>query len=88
MVGTGLLSQGYLECEYSQTLCCKVCHSGLTRMIPARVVWLFNLTPAPVCNRVAAMLDSKKELPVVCLSAVNPKLFQQVCARAIRGVGL
>lgn len=32
----GLLSQGYLECEYSQTLCCSSCHSGQLRMIPAR----------------------------------------------------
>ncbi len=34
----GILSEGFAECVYSQTLCCKGCHSGLTRVIPARCV--------------------------------------------------
>jgi hypothetical protein len=74
----GLLSAGYAACEYSGTLCCKNCHNGDRRMIPARVVWMWDLDPAPVCKRVADTLDLHFNEPIVCLSAINPGLFDTV----------
>jgi hypothetical protein len=42
------------------------------------VVWEWDLNPAPVCDRVAALLDSKMDKPLICLNAMNPKLFDIV----------
>jgi hypothetical protein len=147
LLPTGLLSQGYLECEYSQTLCCSSCHSGQLRVIPARcalllctrmfaakqsttfpytvspcplrcwpalmerpltprmamvlrlcscalltlvgpcrAVWDWDLRPAPVCNRVASMIDANKERPLIFLNALNPRLFESVGGKGTSAV--
>ncbi len=43
-----------------------------------RVVWRWDLHPAPVCNRVASFLDDVSDRPLVGLSALNPRLFTSV----------
>ena len=43
-----------------------------------RAVWEWDLRPAPVCHRVAALIDSNIDKPLLCLSALNPALFDTV----------
>ena len=45
---------------------------------PCRAVWDWDLRPAPVCNRVASMIDANKERPLIFLNALNPRLFESV----------
>ncbi len=52
-----------------------------------RIVWEWDLRPAPVCNRIAGMISDRTELPVVCLSAINPRLFDLVRAKREESAG-
>lgn len=43
-----------------------------------RAAWFWDLEPAPVCKRVANLLDLHAHEPIVCLSTINPSLFDTV----------
>lgn len=63
------------ECFYTRRVYCTDCHSGTTRVIPARVLWHWDLEPAPVCDRAAEFLDRACVEPVINVSAVNAELY-------------
>lgn len=48
-----------------------------------RIIWKWDLEPAPVCKNAAQLLDAHKFDPIVCLSALNPALFESVWFPAI-----
>ena len=74
LVHTALFKPGFRECCYTGKVYCSDCHSGALRVIPARVVWHWDLSPAPVCDAAAAFIDSVADEPNINVTAVHPAL--------------
>lgn len=69
-----LFQPGYRECCYTRKVYCSSCHSGQLRVIPARVIWHWDLNPAPVCDVAASYLDGVMDKPLIDLSQTHPAL--------------
>ncbi|KAI4326719.1 hypothetical protein MLD38_032003 [Melastoma candidum] len=67
-------------CEYTGQLFCHVCHTNETVVLPARVLHFWDFTEYPVCQLSKSYLDSIRNQPMLCVSAVNPFLLTRVPA--------
>ncbi|CUG92740.1 Hypothetical protein, putative [Bodo saltans] len=76
-------------CYYTGYYYCKDCHPCLeTSVIPARILNYWDFTPLSVCSDAKNFLELHHDSPMLCLSAVNPKLFELLpflrAARSLR----
>lgn len=70
-------------CEYTQKLYCKTCQGALTRAIlPWRMLHEWNFEEYAVCDQAREFLEVVWDVPVICVSAINPQLFEMVPALA------
>ena len=66
-------------CYYTGFYYCKDCHpSTITSVIPARVLMNWDFLPMSVCYDAFNTLEVRKELPLYCISACNPRLYDEV----------
>jgi hypothetical protein len=74
-------------CEYTQQYFCNVCSSKKAKcMLPTRVLHHWDFKEYDVCDQVCIYLKSIYELPMFCLSALNPNMFSK--CKALRHVRL
>jgi hypothetical protein len=76
-------------CYYTGYYYCKECHPCLeTSVIPARILNYWDFTPLSVCSDAKNFLELHHDSPMLCLSAVNPKLYELLpflrAARSLR----
>jgi len=65
-------------CFYTHKYYCKSCHNRNEKcVIPAKVLWEWNFTPLHTCNEASGYLKSIYDSPLIVVSAVNPKLFDE-----------
>ena len=70
-------------CWYTGGYYCSGCHDNSTEIpIPARVVHNWDVVPRPVCRDAYLFLKNLADKPVVCVSAMNPGLFEKVSVLA------
>ncbi|GMJ06695.1 SORTING NEXIN 5 [Hibiscus trionum] len=67
-------------CEYTGQLFCSSCHANEMAVLPARVLHHWDFTRYPVSQLAKSYLDSIRDQPMLCVSAVNPFLFPKVPA--------
>ncbi|KAK8657051.1 hypothetical protein V6N13_035314 [Hibiscus sabdariffa] len=67
-------------CEYSGQLFCSSCHTNEMAVLPARVLHHWDFTRYPVSQLAKSYLDSIRDQPMLCVSAVNPFLFSKLPA--------
>ncbi|KAK8599661.1 hypothetical protein V6N13_077573 [Hibiscus sabdariffa] len=67
-------------CEYTGQLFCSYCHTNEMAVLPARVLHHWDFTEYPVSQLAKSYLDSIRDQPMLCVSAVNPFLFSKVPA--------
>eukprot|EP01060_Flectonema_neradi_P000615 TRINITY_DN1038_c0_g1_i1.p1 TRINITY_DN1038_c0_g1~~TRINITY_DN1038_c0_g1_i1.p1 ORF type:complete len:919 (+),score=121.96 TRINITY_DN1038_c0_g1_i1:34-2790(+) len=66
-------------CWYMGKYYCNGCHDdSLQIVVPARVLFMWDVKPRPVCRDAYDYLMSLWDKPIVCVSAINPILFEQV----------
>eukprot|EP00759_Apiculatamorpha_spiralis_P018978 PhF_6_TR25252/c0_g1_i1/m.34770 len=71
-------------CFYTGFMYCKECHTGdQTTVIPARMLHQWDFGKYPVCKDAFAYLETIWQQPVLCISAINPTLFDRVVALRI-----
>lgn len=64
-------------CYYTGYYYCGACHPcHEMSMIPARMLNYWDFTPLSVCAEAKQFLDMNADAPLLCVSAVNPKLFE------------
>lgn len=72
-------------CEYTGQLFCSSCHLNEVSVLPAYVLWHWDFTPRRVSQLAKAYLDSTYDQPLLCVSTVNPYLYQRVqCLRNVK----
>ncbi|XP_031091957.1 uncharacterized protein LOC115996721 isoform X2 [Ipomoea triloba] len=67
-------------CEYSGQLYCSSCHTNDTAVLPARVLHCWDFNHYSVSQLAKSYLESIRDQPMLCVSAVNPVLFSKVPA--------
>ncbi|KAE8726200.1 Phox domain-containing protein [Hibiscus syriacus] len=67
-------------CEYTGQLFCSSCHTNEMAVLPARALHHWDFTRYPVSQLAKSYLDSIRDQPMLCVSAVNPFLFSKVPA--------
>ncbi|WOL18363.1 hypothetical protein Cni_G27158 [Canna indica] len=67
-------------CEYTGQLFCASCHTNDTAVLPAKVLHLWDFSLYPVSQFAKAYLESIYDQPMLCVSAMNPFLFNKVPA--------
>ncbi|XP_047341200.1 uncharacterized protein LOC124944895 [Impatiens glandulifera] len=67
-------------CEYTSQLFCSSCHTNDFAVLPARVLHNWDFSQYPVSQLAKSYLDSIRDQPMLCVSAVNPFLFSKVPA--------
>ena len=73
------LSDSVRFCYYTGALYCQKCHDGrLKQVIPARCAQRWDFTPRDVCREAAQFLEFHFDEPIICISAVNPKLYDVI----------
>jgi hypothetical protein len=66
-------------CEYTELYHCKSCCSQRKRMVlPTRALHHWDFLKYRVCDEVASFLEDIYTRPVLCVSALNPQLFDWV----------
>ena len=66
-------------CWYMGKYYCNGCHDdSLLITVPARVLFSWDVKPRPVCRDAHEYLLSLWDKPIVCVSAINPVLFDKV----------
>ena len=73
-------------CQYTERFFCLSCHSGMKAVLPTRVLHQWDVRPHKVCDEAKAYLDRIYSQPLLCVSAINPLLFESV--RSLRHVRL
>lgn len=76
-------------CYYTGYYYCKDCHPCVeTAVIPSRVLNYWDFTPLSVCSDAKNFLELNHDTPMLCISAVNPKLYDLLsflrAARSLR----
>ncbi|KAK3271412.1 hypothetical protein CYMTET_20237 [Cymbomonas tetramitiformis] len=66
------------RCQYTGEMYCTACHTNEQTPIPAAMLQDWDFKPRKVCSMAKAYLDSIKGHPVLCVSAVNPNLYNRV----------
>jgi hypothetical protein len=66
-------------CEYTELYHCRnCCHQRARRVLPTRALHHWDFLKYRVCDEVASFLDDVYTRPVLCVSALNPQLFDWV----------
>jgi hypothetical protein len=65
-------------CYYSCKYYCSDCHKNDTHFIPANIIHNWDFTLNYVCSSAKSYLVEINILPLICVSAVNPSLFDKV----------
>ncbi|CAH0546624.1 unnamed protein product [Brassicogethes aeneus] len=65
-------------CDYSGLYYCSACHWGSLAVVPARVVYNWDLTPYPVSQASLQEICLSTNRPLLNLEKLNPKLFTLV----------
>lgn len=65
-------------CYYSKRLYCKNCHQNEKALIPARVLHSWDFKKYHVSKAALDYLNAMEKIPCLCVSAINPLLFDQV----------
>lgn len=64
-------------CYYTGYYYCRSCHPCQDMaIIPSRVLNYWDFTPLSVCTEAKNFLELRHETPLLCVSAVNPKLYE------------
>jgi hypothetical protein len=81
----GTTWEGVHFCYYTGFMYCSECHTGgdQTATIPARMIHLWDFADYPVCRDAFSFLEVVWPQPIVCVSALNPSLFERVVALRI-----
>eukprot|EP01028_Stygiella_incarcerata_P003924 TRINITY_DN181_c0_g5_i2.p1 TRINITY_DN181_c0_g5~~TRINITY_DN181_c0_g5_i2.p1 ORF type:complete len:749 (+),score=216.61 TRINITY_DN181_c0_g5_i2:68-2248(+) len=77
--GSKIFSRARL-CHYTNMYFCKGCHTRERHTIPALVLHNWDFETRPVSRLASRFLKSIWNRPVICVSAVNPLLFDEVPA--------
>ncbi len=71
--------KGVRWCEYTELYHCNSCCSRRAKMcLPTRVLHHWDFLKYRVCDEAADFLEQVRKQPVLCVSALNPKLFDWV----------
>eukprot|EP01012_Entosiphon_sulcatum_P041238 TRINITY_DN55061_c0_g1_i1.p1 TRINITY_DN55061_c0_g1~~TRINITY_DN55061_c0_g1_i1.p1 ORF type:complete len:894 (+),score=111.35 TRINITY_DN55061_c0_g1_i1:38-2683(+) len=70
-------------CHYTGYFYCLECHRGQTSPIPALVLRNWDFKAYAVCSMSFSLINSLELRPIICVSAVNPQLFEKVPALKI-----
>eukprot|EP00818_Percolomonas_sp_WS_P009042 CAMPEP_0117447058 /NCGR_PEP_ID=MMETSP0759-20121206/6670_1 /TAXON_ID=63605 /ORGANISM="Percolomonas cosmopolitus, Strain WS" /LENGTH=1366 /DNA_ID=CAMNT_0005239363 /DNA_START=115 /DNA_END=4215 /DNA_ORIENTATION=+ len=65
-------------CYYTKKLYCRSCHGNDKMIIPARVLHAWDFTKKHVCKAAFEYLQEIHRTACLCVSAINPSLFEQV----------
>ncbi len=75
-LSTGMLFRNHRYCHYSGQLYCASCHLKDERVIPARLLWYADTKRYKVCILARTYIDDMYSVPQLCVSAINPALYQ------------
>ena len=67
--------QAARRCEYTGQLYCHSCHQGNTACLPATVVHHWDFSARAVCTMAAEFLAATAGQPLLCVGAINPRLY-------------
>lgn len=75
-------------CYYTGYYYCRDCHpASQTTIIPSRVLMQWDFLPMSVCNDAYETLELRRDLPLYCISASNPRLYDEVSVlQAVRNL--
>lgn len=74
----GVLKSNFRCCEYTQLYFCEKCHSNQKFVIPAKILNNWEFKQEPVSNTAYKYLKTIYHLPLICISAINPGIFDTV----------
>lgn len=78
LLSYGLLKSNYRCCEYTQLYFCEECHKNEKFIIPAFILNHWDFKQHVVSCAAQRYLNTIYKLPLICISAINPGLFDTV----------